>query len=259
MPKPILVITHERSGTHLLINCINFLNKGGFCTIGYISNNQDFNIKAYKHATYRDIISNACESSLIYKSHHQIQFVENYLNFLFERYKVIYVKRNLPDVLTSYYKFIQRPDQKDFPNIEEWIFSKPDSIGRKYLQPYSPDPHIIIEPENYVHRWYLHTSGWLKHANQMLVVNYEDTLLDYRNQKQKIEDYIGRKIADKIPDINDKSLPNFGPVKGIIGGHKEIMSEELQKKIEDALSLYTIKEKHEKREPSSNHLNWGLL
>jgi hypothetical protein len=259
MSKPIIVITHERSGTHLLINCINYANNGQFYTIGYTPNENLFNLKGHFHVTHKDVMSNAYATNLVCKSHHQVDFMTSYIDFLFAKYKVIYVKRNLPDVLTSYYRFIPKPEEKDFPNIEDWVFSKPDDIGHKYLQPYSPDPHIIIEPENYIHRWYLHTSGWLKYASKMLVVNYEDMLLDYRNQKQKIENYIGRKIADKIPDINDKSLPNFGPVKGIIGGHKELMSEELQKKIEDQLSLYTIKEKHEKREPSSNHLNWGLL
>ena len=80
----------------------------------------------------------------------------------------------------------------------------------------------------------------------MLVVNYEDMLNDYPNQKQRIESWIGKKIADKIPDVHDKSFPNFGIVKGRIGGHKEVMSENLIQKIEDCLSLYNIKETNEK-------------
>jgi hypothetical protein len=238
MSKPIIVITHERSGTHLLINCINYTNNGQFYTIGYTTNKNDYNLKGYSHTTYKDVMSNAYIPNSVSKSHHQVEFMNDYLDFLFNKYKVIYVKRNLLDVLTSYYKFIPSPDQNDFPSIEEWIFSKPDDIGRKYLQPYAPDPHIIVEPKNYVHRWYLHTSGWLKYRNQMLVVNYEDMLLDYRNQKQKIEDYTGRKIATKVPDVKDKSLPNFGPVVGIIGGHKQIMSEVLIQRIEKTLASY---------------------
>jgi hypothetical protein len=259
MPKPIIVITHERSGTHLLINCINYINNGQFYAIGYTSNKNDFNLKGYTHITYKDIISNAGMPNSVYKSHHQIEFMSGYLDFLFSKYKVVYVKRNLYDVLNSYYKFIVSPKHRDDLPIQDWIFSKPDAIEKLYNSIYFPDPHVIIEPENYIHRWYLHTSGWLNYANQMLVVNYEEMLLDYQNQKQRIENYIDRKIADKIPDVNDKSFPNFGPVKGVIGGHKEVMSEEFKKKIEHQLSLYTIKEKHEKTEPSSNHLNWGLL
>jgi len=246
MTKPVLVITHERSGTHLVINSINYEKKGEFLTVGYTPNNIDFNLKGYKHITYKDIMCNACFLDSVNKSHHQVEFMKDYLDFLFSKYRVIYVKRDIKDVLNSYYKFIPKPEQKDFPVFEEWVFSKPDDIGRKFLQPYAPDPHIIIEPENYIHRWFLHTSGWLKHKDKMLVVNYEDMLTDYQHQKQRIESWIEKKIADKIPDVHDKSLPNFGPVKGKIGGHKEVMSEKLAAKIEDLLSLYNIKETNEK-------------
>lgn len=246
MPKPIIVITHERSGTHLLINCINYDKNGQFYTVGYTPTKNDFNLKGYKHTTYKDIMSNAYLPDSVNKSHHQVEFMEDYLDFLFSKYKVIYVKRDIKDVLNSYYKFIPKPEEKNFPSFEEWVFSRPDSIGREFLQPYAPDPHIIVEPENYVHRWFLHTNGWLKHKDKMLVVNYEDILSDYPNQKGRIESWIGKKIAPKIPDVHDKSLPNFGPVKGKIGGYKEVMSEKLAAKIEDCLSLYNIKETNEK-------------
>jgi len=247
MPKPTLVITHERSGTHLLINCINYDQKGQFYTVGYSENKKDFHLNGYKHTTYKDIMSNAYLPNSVSKSHHQAEFMEEYLYFLFKKYSVIYVKREVKDVLSSYYKFMPRPDQiPAFPSLEEWIFCKPDDIGRKFFNPYFPDPHVITEPENYVHRWFLHTNGWLKHKDKMLVVNYEDMLNDYPNQKEKIENYIGKKIAPKIPDVHDKSLPNFGPVKGKIGGHKEVMSVKLIEKIEDCLSLYNIKETNEK-------------
>jgi hypothetical protein len=236
--KPIMVITHERSGTHLFINCINYDIKGNFLTIGYTDNKKDFNLKSYKHIAYKDVMSNAYIPNSVNKSHHQVEFMEDYLDFLFNKYKVIYVKRDIKDVLTSYYKFIPKPDETNFPSLEKWIFSKPDDIGRKFLQPYVPDPHIIVEPENYVHRWLLHTNGWLKHKNKMLVVNYEDMLNDYYTQKQIIEDYIGKKIADKIPNVHDKSFPNFGPVKGKIGSHKEIMSTDLINKIYSYILTY---------------------
>lgn len=246
MSKPTIVITHERSGTHLLINCINYDKNGQFFTIGYTPNPSDFNLKNYKHITYRDIASNAYLPNSVSKSHHQVEFAEDYLDFLFSKYRVVYVKRDIKDVLNSYYKFIPKPEEKNFPAFQEWVFSKPDDIGRQFLQPYAPDPHIIVEPENYVHRWFLHTNGWLKHKDKMLVVNYEDMLADYPNQKGRIESWIGKKIAPKIPDVHDKSLPNFGPVKGKIGGYKEVMSEKLAAKIEDCLSLYNIKETNEK-------------
>jgi len=245
MTKPIIVITHERSGTHLLINCINYDKNGQFSTIGFASDQNDFNLKSYKHTTYKHIMCGAYIVDSVNKSHHQIEFMQDYLDFLFTKYNVIYVKRDIKDVLNSYYKFISL-GKKDFPSFEKWVFSKPDEIGQKFIKPYIPDPHVIVEPENYVHRWSLHTNGWLKYKNNMLVVNYEDMLTDYLVEKQRIEDWIGKKIAPEIPDVHDKSLPNFGLVKGKIGSYKEVMSEKLIAKIEDCLSLFNIRETNEK-------------
>ena len=79
MPKPTLVITHERSGTHLLINCINYDQKGQFYTVGYSENKKDFHLNGYKHTTYKDIMSNAYLPNSVSKSHHQAEFMEEYL------------------------------------------------------------------------------------------------------------------------------------------------------------------------------------
>lgn len=241
MHKPILIITHERSGTHLLINTINHENKGEFLTIGFIPVNAKielFNIENYTHQTYKDIVINSYIEESISKSHHQVEFMEDYLDFVFDKYNVIYLKRDVKDMLCSYYRFlnvdIEYNPIPDFPTLEEWIFSNPKEIGYKYFANY-PDPHIIIEPKTYVERWKLHVDGWMKHKDNMLILNYEDILMDFTNTKEKIENYIKRKIYTGIPDINDKDLPNFFPGKGIIGSHKEQMSLELINKINEMI------------------------
>lgn len=228
--KPVIVITHERSGTHLLINMINYDKKGEFFTIGYIPEKIEYNLENYKYHTYKDIYVNTFRENSISKSHHQVQFMLEYLDFLFSKYKVIYLKRDVKDVLVSYYRFLKK-DLNNFPEFAEWIFMKPNDVGLKYIAPY-PDPHVIVEPENYIQRWKIHLEGWLKYKDDMLVLNYEDIINEYQYTKYKIETFIGKKISDNIPDINDKSLPNFLPGKGIVGSYKEFMNQEIIDKIE---------------------------
>jgi len=231
MNKPIIVITHERSGTHLLINLINYDKNGEFHTIGFIPQQIPYTLENYKHYTYKDIILNSYTENVC-KSHHQVQFMEPYLDFLFDKYKVIYLKRDVRDVLVSYYKFIPHPkDLYKFPKFEDWIFTKPDDIGREFLLPYSPDPHVIIEPKNYIDRWKLHVDGWMKYKDNLLILNYEDILLDFNNQKNIIENYINKKIGDKIPDLNDKKLPNFNPGKGVVGEYINWMNKNIENKL----------------------------
>lgn len=244
MNKPVLVVTHERSGTHLLINLINFDNKGEFYTIGFMPKIRDkvFTLEEYKHQVYKDIVVYSYKENIVCKSHHQVEFMEPFLDFVFEKYRVIYLKRDVKDVLVSYYKFLPGSDD-DFPNFKDWIFMKPSDVGDKYLVSKNthmngPDPHIFIEPNNYIHRWKMHIDGWMKYKDKLLVLNYEDILQNFEETKKKIEEFIGKKIADKIPDIKDKELPNFNPGKGIIGSHKECMNRDLIKKIEKELRKY---------------------
>lgn len=105
-------------------------------------------------------------------------------------------------------------------------------VGRKYIANY-PDPHVIIEPENYPQRWKIHTNGWMKYKDNIMILRYEDILNDFKNIKDKIENYIGKKIGESIPDIKDKKLPNFVPGKGIIGEYKDYMNEDVIKWVDN--------------------------
>jgi len=242
--KPILVVTHERSGTHLTINLINHLDSGKFTTIGYLPKSPTTHYKRedYINSTWKDVHLFGHIPDLVCKSHHQVEFMEDYLDFVFSKFKVIYVKRDLLDMLTSYYKFLFNP-QDPKPPFEDWIFMSPNEVGQKYLLTAEnhfkgPDPHIFREPENYIQRWKWHHRGWEKYNSDILLLNYEDILHNFPNQKVKIEEFTGRKIADKIPDPKDPLLTNFNPGKGIVGSHKEVMSPELISKILDKLNEY---------------------
>jgi len=232
--KPILVVTHERSGTHLMINMINFQNNGDFSAIGKLPYGKKHNTKTYRDYVYKYIVMNMHTNfDLISKSHHQFGFYEDFKDFLFDNYKIIYVKRDIKDTLLSYYRFLSSDNYiplKDFPKLEDWVFSNPTEIGYKFFAD-TPDPHIIIEPKDYIDRILIHQEGWMKYEDNLLVINYEDIVNNYEKTKVDIEDYLCRKISNDIPNVNDKNLPNFVPNKGLVGEYEDFMNDELIKKI----------------------------
>ncbi len=232
--KNILVVTHERSGTHLLINSVNYKNNGEFISMGFIyPRSEIFTIDDYIKHVHRYVKYGVYDPDTIYKSHHQIEFFEQILDILFDRFKIIYVKRDIKDVLISYYYFLNKKNNpiKGFPNFKDWIFMDPRHIGPTFIDK-NPDPHIIVYPKDYIDRWILHINGWMKYQNNFLIVSYEEMISDFENQKLIIEDYLNRKISDYIPDFNNKNLPNFYPNKGITGYHKEFMDDDLIDKID---------------------------
>lgn len=235
MQKAVLVVTHERSGTHLMINIINHLRNGAFSAIGHLPPNKKHDIPTYMDYVYKYILSNRYDFDVVSKSHHQVEFYENFIDYLFDNYNVVYVKRDVKDTLVSYHKFLNSDKEHkpipDFPILSDWVFMNPKEVGYKFFAEY-PDPHIIIEPDNYVNRITMHHNGWMKYKDRLLVVNYEDLLTNFSAEKYRLESYLGFKIADFKPDVNDPTLPNFFPNKGIIGAHKLVMSEDLIRKIE---------------------------
>lgn len=242
MEKPILVVTHERSGTHLTINIINSHRGGEFYTLGFLPENNggQYSLRDYTKKVYRDSIVFSYDPSVVLKSHHQVEFFNEYLDFILEKYRVVYVKRDVKDVLVSYYRFLF-PDEMEKPPFDEWVWMSPKEVGKKYLSSIHgrtrmQDPHVFTEPENYIDRWRIHTEGWEKFRDKILFLEYEKILEDFPEQKKKIEDFIGRKIsAESIPDPRDKNLPNFSPNEGTFGSHLKFMSPNLILKIDQYL------------------------
>jgi hypothetical protein len=246
--KPIIVITHERSGTHMLINIINHDNLGKYYSVGYMDRSSKKTIENYLYHVEKDIYMGKYMNNTILKSHHQVNFFNNIIDDFLNDYKVIYLKRDIKDVLVSYYRFLNDKGNKqpldNFPPFKEWIFMNPLHVGNDILG-YNdfPDPHVIIQPRDYVHRWLIHVNGWSRYRDKILFLNYEDILTSFKTEKEKIEDYINKEVSNTIPDINDPLLPNISPNKGIIGVYKNMMDDETILKIDDIISSYELENK----------------
>lgn len=244
--KNILVVTHERSGTHLVINIINHSNFGNFKPIGKLPKfEKEFNLENYIKYANLSMLYEYYQPKLVFKSHHQIEFFKDNLKELFNKYYIIYVKRDIKDVLISYYKFLNGKGRdkngisipiENFPDFKDWIFMKPCDVGYKYFEKY-PDPHVYNEPETYIDRYLNHYNGWMQYKDKLLLINYEDILQDFQKVKEDLEIFLQKKVCNNIPDINDKKLPNFAPNKGIIGSYKEYMDDVTISKIDDYIKF----------------------
>ena len=111
--KKLLVASHERSGTHFLINSIAN-NSGGLYGSPNIQNpSKDIyhggpynNPQEYKEYVYAYLSSySGVSESKIFKTHHKAEFFKEYITELKKEYHILYIQRNPLDVLTSLYYY----------------------------------------------------------------------------------------------------------------------------------------------------------
>jgi hypothetical protein len=168
----VMVVSHERSGTHFLMNTLA-------ACYGYVSQpwiNFDhipFAINFYSPTQVRDqllVLADGPRTHLI-KSHHQAGFLAGELPRLAAHYVFFYICRHPADVLLSYWRFLHRWPWLEGPKVADPLtFARAEPCG--YMMRYQLRQHA-----NLMQRWAAHAEGWLEAAAaqpRVLVVRYED-------------------------------------------------------------------------------------
>ena len=193
---PLMVCSHERSGTHFMMNSIaecteytvnpflnfdyiplgsfvNFFSKESmnkfFCSLQDISQNE--------YDTY-------CVNSII-KSHFPLSLLDHNKNLC----RVIYIYRNPEEVFISYWKFLHRWNWLEGPKLSsplELIKSNPKGQSQRYQ---------IENYKNYFLRWASHiinAQNSARNSSNIVLVNYSqlkdnfEATIEYISDKLKI-------------------------------------------------------------------------
>ena len=197
----VIVVSHERSGTHLTLNSLHENN----CVNVPTSDRNIVNGFLYNYKGNR-----------ILKSHHSAEWFDDWV---FDSYNVVYVKRNLFDTLNSMYFYCKRHPNVfgDFGTIGEFVWKTPDS---------SKDVYSFNHQSNFVDRILNHRISF--ENKKIIEVNYETIVNDYSSFRDTMNSY-------SIPSRNSKPKMGEGqyvsPRKGIVGDYKNNMSSELIRNI----------------------------
>lgn len=207
--KNILVVGHERSGHHFLMNTI-MLNWNRYDS----ENWHDFPIR---HNTIFEFIKNVpLNRDKIYKTHHQWYNFQDCFDELLEKFHVFYVIRDGRDVMVSaYYHF---KFQNMFYEIGKKTFSEFIRLDPKDMK---IRLYSMIEPENMVLRWVEHVNSWIDKGIE--VIKFEDMKNNWNDVVVKVEQLLG-KSDTKIKPTLDNICVN--PRKGIVGDWKNHFNKE---------------------------------
>ena len=201
--KNILVVSHERSGTHFLINTIarNFPPYS----------NDDLSVSGDGGSLRENLRKYYInKEKRIFKSHHQAEYFLPFLDELLEHFHIFYIVRDGRDTITSCYHYYNQQSDDISP--------KSATISELLKKPADPR-YCLTESTNIVQRWAVHVEGWLKLRDKITIVNYEDLSLHFEESLINI----GHSLQmNPVSEHTRPTLQDWGvlPRKGIVGDWK---------------------------------------
>ena len=193
--KKVAVFSHERSGTHFLMNSIaqNF----SYRSHPWWNFDQNLNLNFRKPAEIRTYFEDLEDQAIlnILKSHHAVEFVAPVLEYLSAHFHLFYIYRDPRDVMLSFRKLVDHLEWYQGPDcssIGNFIRSAPEGAMLRYQQQSAP---------NLLRRWANHVDGWLDFIEAhphlpILPIAYEDLNLRFEATMQKVARFLNQPCTD---------------------------------------------------------------
>jgi hypothetical protein len=203
---PVMVISHERSGTHFLMNSIA-------SAYGYVSqpwvdlDDHHIPINYFHQPSIAGALNHLADRQIaaIVKSHHPSTFFENILDEVLGRYVIFYIHRDPADVMASFFKFMYAWHCHVGPQREDAVaFAAAAPEGR--LMRYQTH-----QRRNMLDRWAQHVEGWYRAAEgrpRLRLVRYQDLRDDYATTVSSFADILRREPTDLTPPARDVNVVN---------------------------------------------------
>lgn len=231
--KKIVICSHERSGTHFLIDTIssNFLEyrdgssqrvdldyrqsidpgwTGMYCDpdqMRYCLSHDKFG---------KDIDGKFIQG--IFKSHHPYEFFEPIHDYLLDNFAVFYIARDGRDVMTSFWRHAWTAPIGLVPRaftVGQFMRLQPYGIIDRY--------HGKATPHDMIDRWNKHIVSWLyKPIAGVCYVSFEQLKNDFGSTVARIAKHLSLDVPER-PRV--PPLAGVTPWKGEVGSWREFFTE----------------------------------
>jgi hypothetical protein len=220
------VISHERSGTHFLMNTIlvNCYIKQGHHTIGEWFGPYDEPERRFEHIdAFNEKWEQAAKEASIIKSHCDRDLFEA----RYRKAKIVYILRDPRDTMVSWFHYLNSDAFHQYnPQVSD---HHSDSVSRFLRKPVSPFLKYGFSLHgrfsNVVERWASHIKGWID-APDTLVVHYETLYRDYEAVLNKATDFLRlpKRLWTHPVGLHDE--PSILPRKGTVGDWRNVLSKD---------------------------------
>lgn len=202
----VMVVSHERSGTHFLMNSIE---KGyGYVARPWIDlDHHQLPINYFHQPSISKSLDYLADQNVaaIIKSHHTEPFFTDILDHILERFVVFYIHRNPVDVMASFWRFMHGWEWHEGPIC-------PDPVA---FATAAPEGHLLRyqthQRRNMLDRWAHHVEGWHQAAEgrpRLRIVAYKSLKEDYAATVTSFADLLRRQPTDLTPPSRDVNVVN---------------------------------------------------
>jgi len=223
--KKVAIISHERSGTHFLMNSISI-------NFGYIASPRidlDFNLglNLYAPVSILSVLKRLHNQPVlnILKSHHPIDFLIDIMDYFTEQFYVFYIYRDPRDVMVSFWKLLNDYRSKGWDEgpatrtVSEFIRAQPRGAILRYQKEQEP---------TMLHRWQTNVLGWVNYAeknkNKVITIRYEDLNNKFDEEMKRIAKITGWNLSEIKRPSKYQNVIN--PGKGMNGTYREYFAPE---------------------------------
>ena len=216
MRKKILVISHERSGTHFLINTIaqNFDYLPQQIDLDN-SQNIDWHNPAMASKWMRQFQGRFVAN--IFKSHHSYPYLAPLLPDLLDEFRIFYIQRDGRDVMTSFWFYLNRLAPGWGPRTHTVGEFMRSTAAGGITQYQTKQQHMTM-----LQRWVEHVEGWTQLDLPIHYVTYEDLHTHYDNMLERIAGILEQPVISSARPTLES--PSSLPWKGTIGTWKEFFT-----------------------------------
>ena len=226
--KKAMVVSHERSGTHFLMNTLaqNF----GYIVTPWVNFDFDLGINFHSSQALRAFFAQMAGKPVlnIVKSHHQFAFFEPIIDDLLDEFHVFYVYRDPRDVMASFRRVVDHMEWDfgpKFATVGEFMRAPPRAASLRYQKQ---------QAATMLERWKHHVEGWTRCAKAhqgLIVVRYEDLNGDFEATLAAIAGRIAMPCPNPTRPALDENVVLAG--KGEVGGSRDLLTADDRAYVED--------------------------
>lgn len=204
-PRPtVMVVSHERSGTHFLMNSI--ARGYGYVVEPWID--FDYNHLPINYFAPRTVARTLAwfadqHAANVIKSHHAADFFEPVLDPLLSKMRILYVHRDPVAVTASFWRVINEWPWHEGPQRDDLVaFARAEPEGQLLR-------YQMKQRANMLRRWAAHVEGWTRLAEgrpHLRVVRYDALKNDYAATLASLGDALAAKPVDLTPPPRDVNV-----------------------------------------------------